>query len=106
MNPTDSRDFRKFVGAFRTRELIVHRTQGVIVNIARDTCGIPTTSSLRGKFMSSFAEIFLDFSLRALAAYRVGKLHNSTRVQSNRVRSFVYSQLYRCQSVSNPPIQS
>ena len=53
MNPTDSRDFCKCVGAFRTRERIVHWTQEVIVNIAKDACGIRTMSSPRVKLMSS-----------------------------------------------------
>ena len=55
INPNDFRDFRKYVGAFRTRELVVHWTQEVIVNIARDACGIRTTSSPRVKLMSSLA---------------------------------------------------
>ena len=53
MNPTDSRDFRKCIGALRTRERIMHWTQEVIANIARDACGIRTMSSPRVKLMSS-----------------------------------------------------
>ena len=53
MNPTDSGDFCKCVGGFRTRERIVHWTQKVIANIARDACSIRTMSSPRVKLMSS-----------------------------------------------------
>ena len=53
MNPTNSRDFCKCVGAFRTRERIVHWTQEVIANIARDACAVRAMSSPRVKLMSS-----------------------------------------------------
>ena len=71
MNPTDSRDFRKCVGAVVTRERIVHWTQVVIANIARDACGIHTISSPRVKLMSSlvFKPRFFSSCRRARCAH-------------------------------------